>query len=174
MFALQLLSILVINVSIVSSLYSCYDGFVGRIRYPNEEEFRDVNETRMCAAKSCIQVTLHEAIDREGIYHEGISTRCAYTGGDRQLCRMNNCTDLQHYNGMRGKVNLFNLSVGHLQFKFCCCEGNGCNMVNASSFIKFFPDKELHKKDKTNGIGIRDHSIVLLMFGFCHIVSVLA
>lgn len=53
----------------------------------------------------------------EGIYHEGISTRCAYTGGDRQLCRMNNCTDLQHYNGMRGKVWIW-INFGFIVSKF--------------------------------------------------------
>uniref|UniRef100_A0A915B533 Uncharacterized protein n=1 Tax=Parascaris univalens TaxID=6257 RepID=A0A915B533_PARUN len=162
MFALQLLSILVINVSVTSSLFSCYDGFVGRIRHPNEEEFRDVNETRMCAAKSCIQVTLHEAVDREGVYHEGISTRCAYTGGDRQLCRINNCTNLQYYNGMRGK------------FTFCCCEGNGCNVVSTSSFIKFFAEKDVPKEGETNGIGLPHPSIILLIFGFRQLISVSA
>ncbi|KHN79277.1 hypothetical protein Tcan_11926 [Toxocara canis] len=147
---------LLINFFFASSMYSCYDGFVGRIRHSSNAEFHYFNETRMCAAKSCIHVTLYNAVDRQGTYRQGISMRCAYTGGDRNLCGTSNCTELQHYNGMRGK------------FSFCCCEGNGCNIASESSLLTLYAGDDPHKEDKVKGTATRSFAYLsLFIVVFC-------
>ncbi|CAI2338441.1 unnamed protein product [Caenorhabditis sp. 36 PRJEB53466] len=84
-----------------------------------EDNHFHINDTAMCSAMFCIKVILHSAIDDDGIFQQGISSRCAYTGGDRQVCQQSEgkCQDISFYDGMKGN------------FSFCCCKENRCNLA---------------------------------------------
>ncbi|GMS82230.1 hypothetical protein PENTCL1PPCAC_4405, partial [Pristionchus entomophagus] len=116
------------------NLIDCFHGFTGEIEASVHEGYLPTNDTRMCAAEWCMKVIVHSAIDNDGYMRRGVSSRCAYTGGDRQLCYRaedadgnNNCTQVTHYDGMRGN------------FSLCCCRTAYCNRVTTD---ELFPRKE--------------------------------
>uniref|UniRef100_A0A8R1HWU1 UPAR/Ly6 domain-containing protein n=1 Tax=Caenorhabditis japonica TaxID=281687 RepID=A0A8R1HWU1_CAEJA len=90
------------------ALVDCFSGFVGRMQASVEDSHFHINDTAMCSAMYCIKVILHSALDDDGIFQQGISSRCAYTGGDRQVCQKSEgkCQDISFYDGMKGNVSL--------------------------------------------------------------------
>uniref|UniRef100_A0A1I7WV60 Secreted protein n=1 Tax=Heterorhabditis bacteriophora TaxID=37862 RepID=A0A1I7WV60_HETBA len=86
-----------------SALIDCVYGFVGRIQASVEDNFFQVSDTQICAAALCIKVIIHSALDDDNVFQQGISSRCAYTGEDREACRNANfCSTIATYDGMRG------------------------------------------------------------------------
>ncbi|GMR34297.1 hypothetical protein PMAYCL1PPCAC_04492, partial [Pristionchus mayeri] len=115
-------------------LIDCFHGFTGEIEASVHEGYLPTNDTRMCAAEWCMKIIIHSAIDSDNFMRRGVSSRCAYTGGDRQLCYRaedasgnNNCTQVTHYDGMRGN------------FSLCCCRTSYCNRATTE---ELFPRKE--------------------------------
>uniref|UniRef100_A0A8R1Z5B8 UPAR/Ly6 domain-containing protein n=1 Tax=Pristionchus pacificus TaxID=54126 RepID=A0A8R1Z5B8_PRIPA len=132
----HLLLLLLSIISIVQSrnMIDCFHGFTGEIESSVGEGYLPTNDTRMCAAEWCMKIIVHSAIDNDNIMRRGVSSRCAYTGGDRQLCYKaedangnNNCTQVSHYDGMRGN------------FSLCCCRTSYCNRATTD---ELFPRKE--------------------------------
>ncbi|CAI5443904.1 unnamed protein product [Caenorhabditis angaria] len=112
----------------VFSMFDCFSGFVGRVQGSVGTDFLNLNDTANCAASYCIKVIIHSAIDDEGIYQQGISSRCAYTGGDRQICSKTRgtCEKIGFYDGMRGN------------FSFCCCQSNFCNVATRADLNEIY------------------------------------
>ncbi|CAI4231182.1 unnamed protein product [Auanema sp. JU1783] len=111
-----LLYTLMILLPSVLCLYECAHGFIGRMQASRDNSFFPVNESVPCQAAYCIRVNIYEAVDDDGGIHQGISSRCAYTGGDRELCvKIKGCTPRSYYDGMRGN------------FSLCCCKEHHCN-----------------------------------------------
>ena len=56
----------------------------------------------------------------DGIFQQGISSRCAYTGGDRQVCQNNDgkCQDISFYDGMKGNVSCLERTDTHTDISF--------------------------------------------------------
>ncbi|CAJ0573430.1 unnamed protein product, partial [Mesorhabditis spiculigera] len=107
---------IVVMAQIAEALVDCTHGFVGRMQASLTEDFIHINDTRMCAADWCIQVIIHGAFDDDNTFQQGISSRCAYTGGDRSICQQSqSCLSISFYDGMRGN------------FSFCCCREAECN-----------------------------------------------
>ncbi|KAF1765488.1 hypothetical protein GCK72_005440 [Caenorhabditis remanei] len=103
---LLIFPLLLILPSATLALVDCLSGFVGRMQASVEDNPFHLNDTAMCSAMYCIKVIIHSALDDDGIFQQGISSRCAYTGGDRQVCQKNDgkCQDISFYDGMKGNT----------------------------------------------------------------------
>ncbi|GMT16309.1 hypothetical protein PFISCL1PPCAC_7606, partial [Pristionchus fissidentatus] len=133
-------------------LIDCLHGFTGEIEASVQSGYLPTNDTRMCAAEWCMKVIVHSAIDNDGFMRRGVSSRCAYTGGDRQLCYSAHerggddaCTQVTHYDGMRGN------------FSLCCCRSSYCNRATTE---ELFPRKEaMVAKNRRDSLADENSSI---------------
>ncbi|ULU05976.1 hypothetical protein L3Y34_018115 [Caenorhabditis briggsae] len=157
------ISLLLILPSDTLALVDCLAGFVGRMQASVEDQPLTLNDTAMCSAMYCIKVIIHSAIDDDGIFQQGISSRCAYTGGDRQVCQKNDgkCQDISFYDGMKGN------------FSFCCCQENKCNTATESELKTIYSmGSRTSRKVNSANFTVNLFTIISLyifcvIFGFC-------
>ncbi|CAD6195810.1 unnamed protein product [Caenorhabditis auriculariae] len=122
-----------------SPLVDCVHGFVGRMQPGLNDNFFHINDTSMCSAMYCIKVFVNSAIDDDNLFQQGVSSRCAYTGGDREVClKATGCQDITFYDGMRGN------------FSFCCCQENNCNQVGETELEELYQRNSKSKRSRTS------------------------
>ncbi|CAL2032980.1 unnamed protein product [Caenorhabditis brenneri] len=133
------------------ALVDCLSGFVGQMQGSVEDEPFPINDTDMCAASYCIKVIVHSALDDDGIFQQGISSRCAYTGGDRQVCRKNEgkCQDISFYDGMKGN------------FSFCCCQENKCNVATREELSSIYSLYSRSSRKSNSSNTLFDFNIII-------------